>query len=57
MVKFTVKFPVIVCTQKVHEIKSHGNKCIKETNYEWPLESDVRKVRDMSEIATEHKVY
>ena len=32
MTEFTVKCPVIVCTQKAHETKSGGNKCIKETN-------------------------
>ena len=36
MTEFTVKCPVISCTQTAHETKSHGNKCIKETNSEWP---------------------
>ena len=36
LAEFTVKCPVIVCTQTRHETKSRGNKCIKETNSEWP---------------------
>ena len=36
LAEFTVKCPVIVCTQTRHETKSHGNKCIKETSSEWP---------------------
>ena len=34
--EFTVKCPVICCTQTAHDTKSRGNKCIKETNSEWP---------------------
>ena len=29
MAEFTIKCPVIVCTQTAHETKSHGIKCIK----------------------------
>ena len=36
MTEFTVKCPVIFCTQTARDTKSHGNKCIKETNSEWP---------------------
>ena len=36
MDEFTVKCPVNVCTQTTHETKSRFNKCIKETNSEWP---------------------
>ena len=57
MAEFTIKCPVIVCTQTAHETKSHGIKCIKETNFEWPVESDIGPARDMSEIATENKFY
>ena len=57
MEEFTVKCPVIVCTQTAHETKLHGNKCIKETNSESPVETDIVTVQDMSEIATENKVY
>ena len=56
MAEFTVKCPVIVCTQTPHETKSHGNKCRKPI-LSGPLESDIGPVRDMSEIATENKVY
>ena len=35
MAEFTIKCPVIVCTQTLHETKPRGNKCIKETNSEW----------------------
>ena len=34
--QINVKYPVIVCTQTAHETKSRDNKCIKETNSEWP---------------------
>ena len=44
MTEFTVKCPVIACTQTAHDTKSRG-----------PLESDIVTVRDMSEIATENK--
>ena len=57
MAEFTVKCPVTVCTQTAHKMMSRGNKCIKETNSEWPLEFDIVTVRDMSEIAAENKVY
>ena len=36
MVEFTVKCPVIVCTQTAHGNMSHGKKCIKETSSDWP---------------------
>ena len=37
MAEFTVKFPVIVCTQTAHGNMSHGKKCIMEvTRSEWP---------------------
>ena len=36
MTEFTIKCPVIVCTQTTNETKSRGNKCIKETNSDWP---------------------
>ena len=57
MAEFTVKCPVIVCTQTAYETKSRGNKRVKETNCEWPLESGIGTVTDMSEITTENKVY
>ena len=34
--EFTIKCLFIVCTQAVHETKSRGYKCIKETNSKWP---------------------
>ena len=36
MVEFTVKCPVIVCTQTAHGTMSHVSKCIKETSPESP---------------------
>ena len=36
MVEFTVKCPVIVCTQTAHGNMSHDKKCIKETSSDWP---------------------
>ena len=53
MVEFTVKCPVIVCTQTVHGNMSRGKKFIKETS----SQSDIVEVRYMSEKATENKVY
>ena len=35
MVEFTVKCPVIVCTQKAHGNMSCGKKCIKEISSDW----------------------
>ena len=57
MAELTIKCPVTVCTQTTHETKSRGNKCVKETSSDWPIESDIVKVQDMSEKATENKVY
>ena len=57
MVEFTVKCPVIVCTQTAHGNMSRGKKCVKETSLIGPLESDIVKVRDMSEKDPENKVY
>ena len=36
MTEFTVKCPVITCTQTAHDTKSRDNICVKETNSEWP---------------------
>ena len=58
MVEFTVKCPVIVCTQTAHGTISGFSKCVlRKPAPSHPLESDTGKVWDMSEIATEHKVY
>ena len=57
MTEFTVKCPILACTQTACETKSHGNKCIKEPILSGPLESDIVTVQDMSEIATENKFY
>ena len=58
MTKFTVKCPVIACTQTAHETKSRGNiYVLRKPILSGPLESDIVTVRDMSEIATEKKVY
>ena len=35
IVKYTIKYPDIVCTQTAHVTSSRGNKCIKETSSEW----------------------
>ena len=48
---------VIVCTQTAHGNMSCGEKCIKKPVLTGPLESDIVEVRDMSEKATENKVY
>ena len=55
MVEFTVKSPVIICTQtaECHMVKNVSRKPVLIG----PLESDIVKVRDMSEKATENKVY
>ena len=60
MAEFTVKFPVIVCTQTARGNMSHGKKCIMDWKLpvrSGPLESDIGKVRNMSEKATENKVH
>ena len=57
MTEFTVKCPVIVCTQTARETKSRGNKLLRKPILSGLLESDIVTVRDMSEIATENKVY
>ena len=57
MVEFTVKCPVIVCTQTAHGNMSHGKNVLRKPVLIGLLESDIVKVRDMSEKATENKVY
>ena len=57
MIEFTVKCPVIVCTQTARETKSRGNKLLRKPILSGPLVSDIVTVRDMSEIATENNVY
>ena len=52
-----VKCPVIVCTQTAHGNKSCGKNVLRKPVLIGPLESDIVKVRDMSEKATENKVY
>ena len=54
MVEFTVKCPVVVCTPT---IMSHGNKLLRKSILSDLFESDIGKVQDMSEIATEPKDY
>ena len=57
MVEFTVKCPFIVCTQTAHGSMSRGKNVLRKPVLNGPLESDIVTVRDMSEIATENKVY
>ena len=57
MVEFTIKCPVIVCTQTAHGHMSHGKNVLRKPVLIGPLESDIVKVRYMSEKATENKVY
>ena len=57
MVEFTVKCPVIVCTQTPHGNMSRGKNVLRKPVLIGPLESDIVKVRYMSEKATENKVY
>ena len=58
MIEFTVKCPVIVCTQRAHGYICHMvKKVLKKPVLSGPLESDIGKVWDMSEIASENKVY
>ena len=68
MAEITIKCPVTVCTQTTHETKSHGNKLrmrlshmvinvLRKPVLIGPIESDIVKVRDMSERATKNKVY
>ena len=52
MVEFTVKCPFIVCTQTAHGNMSRGKNVLIG-----PIEFDIVIVRDMSEKATENKVY
>ena len=49
MVEFTVKCPVIVCTQTVHGNMSRGKNVLRKPVLTGPLESDIVKVRYMSE--------
>ena len=57
MVEFTVKCPVIVCTQTVHGNMSCSKNVLGNPVLIGPLESDIVKVWYMSEKATENKVY
>ena len=57
MVEFTIKCPVFVCKQTAHGNMSCGKNVLKKPVLIGPLESDIGKARDMSEIATENKVY
>ena len=57
MVEFSVKCHFIVCTQTAHGNTSHGKKCVKKPVLIGPIEFDIVIVRDMSEKATENKVY
>ena len=58
MTEFTVKCLVIACTQTAHDTISHVViYVLRKPILSGPLESDIVTVRDMSEIATENKVY
>ena len=62
MARYTVKCQVIVCTHTAHGTKSRGNKCVvinvlRKPILIGPLEFDIGTVQDMSEKATENKVY
>ena len=54
MVEFTVKCPVIVCTQTVHGNMSRDKNVLRKPVLIGP---DIVKMWDMSEKATENKVY
>ena len=45
MTEFTVKCPVIVCTQTARETKSRGNKLLRKPILSGPLESDIVTVQ------------
>ena len=53
----TVKCPFIVCTQTAHGNMSRGKNLLRKPVLIGPLEFDIVIVRDMSEKATENKVY
>ena len=57
MVEFTVKCPFIVCTQTAHGNMSRGKNVLRKPVLIGPIEFDIVIVRDMSEKATEKKVY
>ena len=57
MVEFSVKCPVIVCTQTEHGNSHVVKNVLRKPYLIGPLESDIVKVRDMSEKAPENKVY
>ena len=57
MVEFTVKCPFIVCTQTAHGNMSRGKNVLRKPVLIGPIEFDIVIVRDMSEKATENKVY
>ena len=57
MVEFTVKCPVIVCAQTRMGICHVVKNVLRKPDLIGPLESDIVKVRYMSEKATENKVY
>ena len=54
MVKFTVKCPVIVFTQTAHAVSQVVTDLLRKPVLSSPLESDIGKNWDMSEIATEY---
>ena len=57
MTEFTVKCPVIACTQTAHDTSHVVIYVLRKPILSGPLESDIVTVRDMPEIATENKVY
>ena len=56
MVEFTVKCPVFVCTQTDHGTFHVVTNVLRKPVLNGPLESDIGKVQDMSEIATDTNI-